>query len=79
MSRIILTLEAVREDRMASRRRRRRCMRDELIINNIPDFEFIKNYRLSRGLFEELCSEIIPLLPSKKHGVGVDPVIKVRS
>lgn len=72
----ILVEYALEEERL-ERRRKRRCLRETLNINLLPDIEFIANYRLSRLLFEELCQEIVPLLPLKRNSRGIDPATKV--
>lgn len=60
-------VEAALEEERLERRRTRRRLRDSFNINLVPDFEFVTNYRLSRSLFEELCQDIIPLLPRKRN------------
>lgn len=75
-SRIILIEMAMREERLERRRNRRR-LRNQLNINVIPDLEFVGNYRISRQLFEELCHDIVPLLPLKASCHGVEPTVKV--
>ncbi|RVE43606.1 hypothetical protein evm_011756 [Chilo suppressalis] len=61
----------------AERRRTRRRLRNQLNIPIIPDLEFIKNYRLSPELFEEICRELVPLLPRKAKRHAIDPTIKI--
>lgn len=75
-SRHLLIEAALREERVERRRNRRR-LRNQLNISRIPDLEFVGNYRLSRGLFEELCQDIVPLLPPKARRHAIDPTIKV--
>lgn len=73
---ILLVEEALEEERLERRRNRRR-LRDSFNINIVPDLEFVSNYRLSRSLYEELCQEIIPLLPRKRNRRAIDPATKV--
>lgn len=75
-ARMFLVEEALLEERLERRRSRRR-LRDSLNINVISDVEFVTNYRLSRILYEDLCQEIIPLLPRKRNRRGIDPATKV--
>ncbi|XP_063894947.1 putative nuclease HARBI1 [Helicoverpa armigera] len=75
-TRMLLIEAALREDRVERRRNRRR-LRNQLNINEIPDVEFVGNYRLNRQLFEELCQELVPLLPPKARRHGIEPTIKI--
>lgn len=52
-TRMLLIEDALRKERLERRRNRRR-LRNQLNIGEIPDLEFVGNYRLSRQLFEEL-------------------------
>lgn len=70
-------IEAALRDERLERRRNRRRLRNQLNISEIPDLEFVGNYRLSRQLFEELCQEFVPLLPPKARRHGIEPKIKV--
>lgn len=76
MASYMLLEEALLEERLERRRNRRR-LREALNVNALPDIEFVANYRLSRVLFEELCQEIVPLLPRKRNRRGIDPATKV--
>ncbi|KAL0879735.1 hypothetical protein ABMA27_003448 [Loxostege sticticalis] len=76
MASYMLLEEALLEERLERRRNRRR-LREALNVNALPDFEFVANYRLSRVLFEELCQEIVPLLPRKRNRRGIDPATKI--
>lgn len=75
-SRLFLLEDSLCEDSM-ERDAGRRETRESLNVNIIPDFEFIRNYRLTRSLFQSLCEEIIPLMSSQKNTRGLDPVVKV--
>ncbi|CAG4935774.1 unnamed protein product [Parnassius apollo] len=75
-TRQLLIAAALREERLERRRNRRR-LRNQLNISNIPDLEFVGNYRLSRELFEELCQDIVPLLPPKGRRHGIEPTLKI--
>ncbi|CAG5006454.1 unnamed protein product [Parnassius apollo] len=75
-TRQLLIAAALREERLERRRNRRR-LRNQLNISNIPDLEFVGNYRLSRELFEELCQDIVPLLPPKERRHGIEPTLKI--
>ncbi|RVE45882.1 hypothetical protein evm_009481 [Chilo suppressalis] len=75
-SRFFLITVASREECLERRRTRRR-LRNQLNIPIIPDLEFIKNYRLSLELFEEICRELVPLLPRKAKRHAIDPTIKI--
>ena len=70
-------VEAALEEERLERRRNRRRLRESFNINIVPDVEFVANYRLSRALFEELCQNIIPLLPRKRNRRAVEPTTKV--
>ncbi|KAL0829674.1 hypothetical protein ABMA28_003180 [Loxostege sticticalis] len=72
----MLLEEALLEERLERRRNRRR-LREALDVNALPDIEFVANYRVSRVLFEELCQEIVPLLPRKRNRRGIDPATKI--
>lgn len=74
--RMFLVEEALEEERLERRRNRRR-LRDSFNINIVPDVEFVSNYRLNRALFEELCQDIVPLLPRKRNQRAVEPTTKV--
>lgn len=74
--RMFLIEAALREERLERRRRRRR-LRNQLNISQIPDVEFVGHYRLNRQLFEELCEDIVPLLPPKARRHGIEPTVKV--
>ncbi|KOB64526.1 Uncharacterized protein OBRU01_24126, partial [Operophtera brumata] len=63
--RILLVEHALEEERLERRRNRRR-LRDTIL-----------NYRLSRSLYEELCQDIIPLLPRKRYRRAIDPATKI--
>lgn len=76
MLRFFTLQEAIRQEQRA-RRRRRLLLREELDLVRLPDQEFVTNYRLNKILFEELCEEIVPLLPPKTNRQGIDPVHKV--
>lgn len=75
-ARFLLIEFALREEYLERRRNRRR-LRNQLNISLIHDLDFVGNYRLSRQLFEELCQEIIPLLPPKARRHGIEPTVKV--
>ncbi|KOB52365.1 Uncharacterized protein OBRU01_25085 [Operophtera brumata] len=74
--RILLVEYALEEERLERRRNRRR-LRDSFCANLVPDLEFVANYRLSRSLYEELCQDIIPLLPRKRNRRAIDPATKI--
>lgn len=74
--RMFLVEEALREERLERRRNRRR-LRDSFNTNLVPDLEFVANYRLSRTLYEELCQDIVPLLPRKRNRRAIEPATKV--
>lgn len=75
-ARMLLIGAALREERL-ERKRIRESLRNQLNVHLIPDLEFVGNYRLSRELFEELCQEIVPLLPPKAKRHGIEPTVKV--
>lgn len=77
-ARFILVEFALREEYLERRRNRRR-LRHQLNFSLIPDLDFVGNYRLSRGLFEELCRVIVPLLPPKARSHGINhPLLQLK-
>lgn len=75
-ARFLLIEFALREEYLERRRNRRR-LRNQLNISLIHDLDFVGNYRLSRQFSEELCQEIIPILPPKARRHGIEPTVKV--
>lgn len=43
----------------------------------LPEKEFVGHYRLRKADFEQLCEDIIPLLPVNQRTSAVRPEIKV--
>ncbi|KAL0868279.1 hypothetical protein ABMA27_007809 [Loxostege sticticalis] len=78
MARYLLIEHALAEEQM-ERIRRRRCLRQAALHHLPSDADFITSFRLTRALFEELCCEVIPLLPPKKNTRSIDPVTKILS
>lgn len=66
---------ALLEERRRNRRRRPR-RRDTFRVS-FPDLEFVACYGLSRALFEELCQDVVPLLPRERDHHGTDSTTKV--
>lgn len=77
MARFLLYEEAFLQEENQERAKERFRLRQYFINKQIPDGEFVLNYRLSRTLFEKLCEDIIPIMPSNKNARGIDPTIKV--
>ncbi|KAL4704486.1 hypothetical protein ACJJTC_015089 [Scirpophaga incertulas] len=76
MSTYLLVLQAMR-DQMTIARRKRQRKREQFNILGVPDAEFINAYRLTKSLFEQLCQDLVPLLPVKRNSFGIDPAGKI--
>ncbi|XP_059055881.1 putative nuclease HARBI1 isoform X1 [Achroia grisella] len=76
MARLAGILEALNEEEI-ERRRFKRKMRTRYLQRSIPDFEFVSKYRLSRELFENLCQDVVRLLPPTKNSRAIDPITKI--
>ncbi|XP_050673442.1 putative nuclease HARBI1 [Leptidea sinapis] len=77
MARLLIYEEVFLNEENFERARERRRLRQYLFNKQIPDGQFVLNYRLNRSLYEKLCEEIIPLMPPNKNTRGIDPSIKI--
>lgn len=84
MARAFLLLEAMLEEAELENRvnqihtvRLRRSLRDQAKALDLSDAEFQAHYRLSKGLFVNLCSELRPYIPQGKRSTKVSVECKV--
>lgn len=77
MASMYMRYEIIMREERIERRRKLRQFRNLLHINRLPDANFISTYRLTKSLFEELCQDIVPLLPSRASREAITPVAKI--